>query len=106
MQRINNKQNEFVGRKISAFVGFQVELAVSIREKQLDVYRTPVIYYPTYAEVKRSFETLNFIHSNHIHSLDDMKSCLSAANRKEDIAMHRYFSLANKKEQLKTLEYL
>lgn len=106
MQRINNKQNEFVGRKISAFVGFQVELAVSIREKQLDVYRTPVIYYPTYAEVKRSFETLNFIHSNHIHSLDDMKSCLSAANRKEDFAMHRYFSLANKKEQLKTLEYL
>ena len=106
MQRINNKQNEFVGRKKSAFVGFQVELAVSIRERQLDVYRTPVIYYPTYAEVKRSFETLNFIHSNHIHSLDDMKSCLSAANRKEDFAMHRYFSLANKKEQLKTLEYL
>lgn len=35
-----------------------------------------------------------------------MKSCLSAANRKEDIAMHRYFSLANKKEQLKTLDYL
>ena len=106
MERISNKQNEFVGRKISAFVGFQVELAVSIREKQLDVYRTPVIYYPTYAEVKRSFETLNFIHSNHIHSLDDMKSCLSAANHKEDFAMHRYFSLANKKEQLKTLEYL
>ncbi len=106
MERISNKQNEFVGRKISAFVGFQVEFAVSIREKQLDVYRTPVIYYPTYAEVKRSFETLNFIHSNHIHSLDDMKSCLSAANRKEDFAMHRYFSLANKKEQLKTLDYL
>lgn len=106
MQRINNKHNEFVGRKISAFIGFQVEIAVGIREKQLDVYRTPVIYYPTYAEVKRSFETLNFIHSNHIHSLDDMKSCLSAANRKEDFAMHRYFSLANKKEQLKTLDYL
>ena len=106
MERISNKQNEFVGRKISAFVGFQVELAVSIREKQLDVYRTPVIHYPTYAEVKRSFEILNFIHSNHIHSLDDMKSCLSAANRKEDNAMHKYFRLANKKEQLKTLNYL
>ena len=74
MERINNKQNEFVGRKISAFVGFQVEFAVSIREKQLDIYRTPVIHYPTYAEVKRSFEILNFIHSNHIHSLADMKS--------------------------------
>lgn len=106
MERINNKQNEFVGRKISAFVGFQVELAVSIREKQLEIYRTPVIHYPTYAEVKRSFEILNFIHSNHIHSLDDMKSCLAAANRKEDIALHRYCKCTEKKEQLKTLNYL
>lgn len=57
MERISNKQNEFVGRKISAFVGFQVELAVSIREKQLDIYRTPMVRYPTYAEVKRSFES-------------------------------------------------
>ena len=106
MERISNKQNEFVGRKISAFVGFQVELAVSIREKQLDIYRTPVIHYPTYAEVKKSFEVLNFIHSNHIHSLDDMKSCLAAANRKEDIALHRYCKCTEKKEQLKTLNYL
>ena len=106
MQRINNKQNEFVGTKISAFVGFQVELAVSIREKQLDIYRTPVIHYPTYAEVKKSFEILNFIHSNHIHSLADMKSCLVAANRKEDIALHRYCKCTEKKEQLKTLNYL
>lgn len=106
MERISNKQNEFVGRNISAFVGFQVELAVSIREKQLDIYRTPVIHYPTYAEVKRSFEILNFIHSNHIHSLADMKSCLAAANRKEDIALHKYCKCAEKKEQLKTLNYL
>ena len=106
MERINNKQNEFVGRKISAFVGFQVELAVSIREKQLDIYRTPMVHYPTYAEVKRSFEILNFIHSNHIHSLDDMKSCLAAANRKDDIALHKYCKCAEKKEQLKTLDYL
>lgn len=106
MERISNKQNEFVGRKISAFVGFQVELAVSIREKQLDIYRTPMIHYPTYAEVKKSFEILNFIHSNHIHSLADMKSCLSAANRKEDIALHRYCKCTEKKEQLKTLNYL
>lgn len=106
MERISNKQNEFVGRKISAFVGFQVELAVSIREKQLDVYRTPMIHYPTYAEVKKSFEILNFIHSNHIHSLADMKSCLAAANRKEDITLHRYCKCTEKKEQLKTLNYL
>ena len=106
MQRINNKQNEFVGRKISAFIGFQVEIAVVIRERQFDIYRSQSVHMPTYAKVRKSFEVLNFIHSNHIHSLDDMKSCLSAANRKEDFAMHRYFSLANKKEQLKTLEYL
>ena len=106
IERISNKQNEFVGRKISAFVGFQVELAVSIREKQLDIYRTPVIHYPTYAEVKRSFEILNFIHRNHIHSLADMKSCLAAANRKENIALHRYCKCTEKKEQLKTLNYL
>ncbi len=59
-----------------------------------------------YAEVRKSFEVLNFIHSKHIHSLDDMRACLAAANRKEDIAMHRYFRIANKKEQLKTLDYL
>lgn len=106
MERISNKQNEFVGRKISAFVGFQVELAVSIREKQLDIYRTPIVHYPTYAEVKRSFEILNFIHRNHVHSLADMKSCLAAANRKEDIALHRYCKCTEKKEQLKTLNYL
>ena len=106
VERINNKQNEFVGRKISAFVGFQVELAVSIREKQLDIYRTSVIYYPTYAEVKRSFEILNFIHSNHIHSLEDMAKVTAAANRKEDLALHRYCKCTEKKEQLKTLNYL
>jgi len=65
-----------------------------------------VIHYPTYAEVKKSFEILNFIHRNHIHSLEDMKSCLAAANRKENIALHRYCKCAEKKEQLKTLNYL
>ena len=106
MERISNKQNEFVGRKISAFVGFQVEIAVVLRERQFDIYRSQSVHMPTYAEVKKSFEVLNFIHSNHIHSLDNMRACLEAANRKEDIAMNRYFSLANKKEQLKTLNYL
>ena len=106
MQRINNKQNEFVGRKISAFIGFQVEIAVGIRERQRDIYRSHIIHSVSHVELQRTAEVLCFIHNNHIHSLDDKKSCLAAANRKEDIAMHRYFSLANKKEQLKTLEYL
>ena len=98
IQRINNKQNEFVGRKISAFIGFQVEIAVGLRERQFDIYRSQSVHMPTYAEVRKSFEVLNFIHSNHIHSLDDMRACLAAANHKEDNAMHRYFRLANKKE--------
>lgn len=106
MERISNKQNEFVGRKISAFVGFQVELAVSIREKQYEVYRAHVIHYPTYAEVKRSFEILNFIHRNHIHSLDDMEKVLKTANRMEDVAMNKYFKCEEKKQQLKVLNYL
>jgi len=106
IQRINNKQNEFVGRKISAFIGFQVEIAVGLRERQFDIYRSQSVHMPTYAEVKKSFEILNFIHSNHIHSLADMKSCLAAANRKEDIALHRYCKCTEKKEQLKTLNYL
>ena len=86
--------------------GNAVEIAVGLRERQFDIYRSQSVHMPTYAEVRKSFEVLNFIHSNHIHSLDDMRACLAAANRKEDIAMHRYFSLANKKEQLKTLDYL
>ena len=106
VERINNKQNEFVGRKISAFIGFQVEIAVGLRERQFEIYRSQSVHLPTYAEVKKSFEVLNFIHSNHIHSLDDMKSCLAAANRKEDLALHRYCKCIEKKEQLKTLNYL
>lgn len=106
MQRINNKQNEFVGRKISAFIGFQVEIAVGIRERQRDIYRSHIIHSVSHVELQRTAEVLCFIHNNHIHSLDDMKSCLAAANRKEDNAMYRYFKLADKKEKLKTLDYL
>ena len=106
MQRINNKQNEFVGRKISAFIGFQVEIAVGLRERQLDIYRSLIIHSVSHVELQRTAEVLCFIHNNHIHSLDDMRACLAAANRKEDNALYRYFKLADKKEQLKTLNYL
>ena len=106
IQRINNKQNEFVGRKISAFIGFQVEIAVGFRERQLDIYRSQIIHSVSHVELQRTAEVLCFIHNNHIHSLDDMRACLAAANRKEDNAMYRYFKLAEKKEQLKTLNYL
>lgn len=106
IQRINNKQNEFVGRKISAFIGFQVEIAVGLRERQRDIYRSNIIHSVSYVELQRTAEVLCFIHNNHIHSLDDMRACFAAANRKEDNAMYRYFKLADKKEQLKTLDYL
>ena len=106
MERISHKQNEFVGRKISAFVGFQVELAVSIREKQYEVYRAPERNYPLYADLQRTVDVLNFVHNNHIHSLDDMEKVLKTANRMEDVAMNKYFKCEEKKQQLKTLNYL
>ena len=106
MERINNKQNEFVGRKISAFVCFQVELAVSIREKQYEVYRAPERNYPLYADLQRTVDVLNFVHNNHIHSLDDMEKILKTANRMEDVAMNKYFKCEEKKQQLKVLNYL
>ena len=106
VQRINNKQNEFVGRKISAFVGFQVEVAVGIREKQYEVYRAPERNYPLYADLQRTVDVLNFVHNNHIHSLDDMEKILKTANRMEDVAVNKYFKCEEKKQQLKVLNYL
>ena len=106
VQRINNKQNEFVGRKISAFVGFQVEVAVGIREKQYEVYRAPERNYPLYADLQRTVDVLNLVHNNHIHSLDDMEKILKTANRMEDVAVNKYFKCEEKKQQLKVLNYL
>lgn len=106
MERISNKQNEFIGRKISAFMGFQVEVAVSIREKQYKVYRALERNYPLYADLHRTVDTLNFIHNNHIHSLDDMEKVVREANRIEDAAMNKYFKCEEKKQQLKVLNYL
>ena len=106
VERINNKQNEFVGRKISAFVGFQVEVAVGIREKQYEVYRAPERNYPLYADLQRTVDVLNLVHNNHIHSLDDMEKVLKTANRMEVVAVNKYFKCEEKKQQLKVLNYL
>lgn len=99
VERINNKQNEFVGRNISAFVGFQVEVAVGIREKQYEVYRAPERNYPLYADLQRTVDVLNFVHNNHIYSLDDMEKVLKTANRMEDVAMNKYFKCEEKKQK-------
>lgn len=87
-------------------MGFQVEVAVSIREKQYEVYRAPERNYPLYADLHRTVDTLNFIHNNHIHSLDDMEKVVREANRIEDAAMNKYFKCEEKKQQLKVLNYL
>lgn len=99
VERINNKQNELVGRNISAFVGFQVEVAVGIREKQYEVYRAPERNYPLYADLQRTVDVLNFVHNNHIYSLDDMEKVLKTANRMEDVAMNKYFKCEEKKQK-------
>lgn len=99
VERINNKQNELVGRNISAFVGFQVEVAVGIREKQYEVYRAPERNYPLYADLQRTVYVLNFVHNNHIYSLDDMEKVLKTANRMEDVAMNKYFKCEEKKQK-------
>lgn len=99
VERINNKQNELVGRNISAFVGFQVEVAVGIREKQYEVYRAPERNYPLYADHQRTVDVLNFVHNNHIYSLDDMEKVLKTANRMEDVAMNKYFKCEEKKQK-------
>ena len=91
---------------ISAFIGFQVEIAVGIREKQYEVYRAPERNYSLYADLQRTVDVLNFAHNNHIHSLDDMEKVLKTANRMEDVAMNKYFKCEEKKQQLKVLNYL
>lgn len=80
--RIENKQNEFTGRKISAYLGIQIELAVAIRENQRDIYRSQNNERTSFYQVKRTAELLGFVHENHIHSIDDMKAVVKNLNRK------------------------
>lgn len=106
MQRILNKQNEFAGKKISAFIGIQVEYAVDIRERQIEVYRSRAKYGCSYYELNKTAELFCFVCNNHIHSLDDMRKLLAAADKKENVLVNKYFRTANKKEQLKVLDWL
>ena len=100
MQRIAHKQNEFAGIKISAFLGVQVEYAVTVREKQIELYRSrPLLATATYAEVKRTSELLCYITENHIHSVDDMKAVVEKAEKKTD-KLYRKYSYLEKQEKL------
>ena len=98
--RIANKQNEFAGLKISAYLGVQVDYAVTIREKQIELYRSrPNTSNVTYAEVRRTAELLCYIHNNHIHSVDDLKAVVSNAKAKVDM-LSRKFSYLERQEKL------
>lgn len=101
--RIANKQNEFAGIKISAFLGIQADYAVTIREKQIELYRSrSVSSNISYAEVRRTMELLNYVHDNHIHSVDDMKVIVSDAEMKVEKLSKKYFFL-EKQEKLLAL---
>ena len=101
--RIANKQNEFAGIKISAFFGVQVDYAVTVREKQIELYRSrSVSTNISYAEVRRTMELLNYVHDNHIHSVDDMKVIVSDAEMKVEKLSKKYFFL-EKQEKLLAL---
>ena len=68
--RIDNKQLEMVGRKISRYHGFQIDVAVCFKQTQCDFYRIKDngSYKTTYAELKRSAELLTFLCDKKIRS--------------------------------------
>lgn len=68
--RIENKSLEMVGRKISRYQGFQINVAVCFKQTQYDFYRIKDSgsYKTSYAELKRSAELLTFICDNKIRS--------------------------------------
>ena len=101
--RIENKQNEFIGRKISAYLGMQVELAVTIRENQRDVYRSQSNERISYFQVKRTADLLCYVHENHIHSVDDMKAVVKKLEQKNDKILKRYMLLEKEKKLLDLL---
>ena len=103
--RIANKQNEFAGIKISAFLGVQVDYAVTVREKQIELYRShSVSSNISYAEVRRTMELLNYVHDNHIHSVDDMKAVVDKAKAKAEKLYNRYDYLCKEKKLLEQLK--
>ena len=103
--RIANKQNEFAGIKISAFLGVQVDYAVTVREKQIELYRSrSVSSNISYAEVKRTMELLNYVHDNHIHSVGDMEAVVGKAKAKAEKLYNRYDYLCKGKKLLEQLK--
>lgn len=74
--RIENKQNEFIGRKISAYLGMQVELAVTIRENQRDVYRSQSNEYnDNFITIARNYATALADNSLNKKALEVLTEC-------------------------------
>ena len=102
--RIANKQNEFAGLKISTYLGVQVDYAVTIREKQIEVYRSrSAVNGVNYAELKKTADLLCYIHNNHIHSVDDLKTIVGNAEEKVYALSLKYAFLERQEKLLELL---
>lgn len=92
--RIDNKQLEMVGRKISRYRGFQINVAVCFKQTQYDFYRIKGSgnYKTSYAELKRNADLLTFICNNNIHTEKEFTDYVNYLDKRE-------------KELSKVLEY-
>jgi len=92
--RIDNKQLEMVGRKISRYRGFQINVAVCFKQTQYDFYRIKDSgnYKASYAELKRNADLLTFICNNNIHTEKEFTDYVNYLDNRE-------------KELSKALEY-
>ena len=83
-----------VGRKISRYQGFQVDVAVCFKQTQYDFYRIKDngSYKTTYAELKRSAELLTFLCDKKIRSEKEFADYINYLDGRE-------------KELSKALEY-
>lgn len=82
--RIENKSLEMVGKKISRYRGFQIDVAVCFRQTQYDFYRIKDSgnYKTSYSELKRSAELLTFI-CNNIHSESEFADYVNYLDSRE-----------------------
>lgn len=92
--RIENKSFEMVGKKISRYRGFQIDVAVCFKQTQYDFYRIKDSgsYKTSYAELSRSAELLTFICNNKIRS-------------ESEFADHVNYLDSREKELSKIVEY-
>ena len=94
--RIEHKNFEMPLSQIAKYSGIQKEYAICLRQIQMILYKSPEPerpHYVSYRSVLKSFELLNFLHDNNIHTLDAFKSVV-------DKAEGRYTEVLNVKKKL------